>query len=68
MPIAVVGTLLGTLMLGIQFFLHATLIRLAAGLIAVALYFLAIWWFVLSDRERPVIARALSVFRQEPAS
>jgi O-antigen/teichoic acid export membrane protein len=68
MPIAVVGTLLGAIMLGIQFFLHATLIRLAAGLIAVALYFLAIWWFVLNDRERPFIARALSVFRQEPAS
>ena len=68
MPIAVVGTLFGTIMLGIQFFLHATLVRLAAGLIGVALYFLAIWWFVLTDRERPLIARALSIFRQEPAS
>lgn len=68
MPIAVVGTLLGAIMLGIQFFLHANLVRLGAGLIAVALYFLAIWWFVLSDRERPVIVRALNMFRQEPAS
>lgn len=68
MPIAVVGTLLGAIMLGIQFFLHPQMVRLGAGLIAVALYFLASWWFVLNDRERPVIARALSMFRQEPAS
>ena len=68
MPILVVGTLLGAIMLSIQFFLHAPFVRLTAGLMAVVLYFLAIWWFVLSDRERPVIARALSMFRQEPAS
>jgi len=67
-PIMVSGILLGAAMLGAQFFFSTNGVRLWAGLIAVAIYFLASWRFVLSEREKPAIARALHIFRQQPAS
>jgi len=68
LPIALVGLLLGATMLGAHFFLSANWVRLCAGLIAVAIYFLASWRLVLSEREKPAIVRVLSIFRHQPAA
>jgi O-antigen/teichoic acid export membrane protein len=67
-PIMVSGVLLGVAMLAAQFFFSTNWVRLWAGLIAVAIYFLASWLFVLSGREKPAIGRALRIFRNQPAS
>ena len=67
-PIVVSSILLGLTLLGAQYFFSTNWIRLCAGLIAVASYFLASWRFVLSEREKPAIGRALRIFRHEPAS
>ncbi len=67
-PIVVSGMLLGLTMLATQFFFFTNWVRLWVGLIAVALYFLASWQFVLTEREKPAVARVLSIFRQQPAS
>jgi len=66
--IVVLGTMLLAIMLGMQFLFSTSWARLGAGLIAVAIYFLASWWFVLSEREKPAIARVLGIFRHQPAS
>jgi O-antigen/teichoic acid export membrane protein len=67
-PIMVSGILLGVAMLGPELFFSPNWVRLCAGLIAVAIYFLASWRFVLSEREKPAIGRALGIFRHQPAS
>lgn len=66
--IGMLGTLLGISMLGVQFLLSTNWARLGTGLIAVTIYFLASWRFILSEREKPAIARALGIFRHQPAS
>lgn len=66
--IMALGALLGISMQGSQLFFVTSWVRLGAGLIAVAIYFLASWRFILSDREKPAIVRALGRFRHQPAS
>jgi O-antigen/teichoic acid export membrane protein len=68
LPIAVVGLPFGAIMLAAHFFLSAISIRLGVGLIAIAVHFFVVWQFALSEGEKPAITRALSLFRQEPAS
>jgi len=67
-PVALAGIFLGTMIVGMQFFLRANLARLGAGLVAIALYFLVGWQFVLSERQKSVIVSVLNMFHQEPAS
>ena len=66
--IVMLSTLLGSAMLGVRFLLSTNWGRLGTSLIAVAMYFLASWRFILSEREKPAIVRALGIFRHEPAS
>ncbi len=68
LPISVSSLVLGAAMLAAQFLFSSNWVRLGAGLLAVVLYFLACWLFVLGDRERPAIARVLGVFRHQPAA
>jgi O-antigen/teichoic acid export membrane protein len=67
-PIMVSGIPLGAAMLGVHLFFSKTWVRLCAGLIVAAIYFLASWRFVLSEQEKPAIARALHLFREQTAS
>jgi len=67
-PVAVSGILLGAVLLGARFFFSTNWVRLCVGLTVIAVYFLASWQFVLSEREKPAISRALRIFRHQPAS
>jgi O-antigen/teichoic acid export membrane protein len=67
-PILGSSILLGAGMLGARWFFSTAWIRLGCGLIAVAIYFWMSWRLILSEREKPAIARVLHIFRQQAVS
>ena len=59
------GLLLTTVSLGVRALMPGSMGRLVIGALATFSYFLVIWRYALSSREKPAIVRALNVFRRQ---
>ena len=58
------GLLLVLVSLGVRSVMPGSMGRLLIGTLATFPYFLVIWRYALNSRERPIIVRALNVFRR----
>ena len=66
-PVIVSGVALGMTLVGAKLLFATNRARLCAGVMVVSIHFLASWRFLLSEREKPAIGRALRIFRHQPA-